>query len=51
MSGEGYMQGSSVQNNRVPYTYSDAIFVQIAEEFGFVGSALLLLLFLFCCIG
>ncbi|OMD68581.1 cell cycle protein [Paenibacillus odorifer] len=45
MSGEGYMQGSSVQNNRVPYTYSDAIFVQIAEEFGFVGSALLLLLF------
>jgi rod shape determining protein RodA len=45
MSGEGYMQGNSVQNNRVPYTYSDAIFVQIAEEFGFVGSALLLLLF------
>lgn len=45
MSGEGYMQGSSVQSNRVPYTYSDAIFVQIAEEFGFVGSALLLLLF------
>lgn len=45
MLGEGYMQGSSVQNNRVPYTYSDAIFVQIAEEFGFIGSALLLLLF------
>lgn len=45
MLGEGYMQGSSVQNNRVPYTYSDAIFVQIAEEFGFVGSAILLLLF------
>lgn len=45
MGGEGYMQGSSVQSNRVPYTYSDAIFVQIAEEFGFLGSALLLLLF------
>lgn len=45
MSGEGYMQGSSVQNGRVPYTYSDAIFVQIAEEFGFMGSAGLLLLF------
>lgn len=45
MSGEGYMQGSSVQNGRVPYTYSDAIFVQIAEEFGFLGSAGLLLLF------
>ncbi|ASA24546.1 FtsW/RodA/SpoVE family cell cycle protein [Paenibacillus donghaensis] len=45
LSGEGYMQGNSVQNNIVPYTYSDSIFIQIAEEFGFVGSALLLLLF------
>ncbi|MBW4081722.1 FtsW/RodA/SpoVE family cell cycle protein [Paenibacillus sp. S150] len=45
MSGEGYMQGSSVQTDRVPYTYSDSIFVQIAEEFGFVGSALVLLLY------
>ncbi|WP_379129983.1 FtsW/RodA/SpoVE family cell cycle protein [Paenibacillus sp. sgz500958] len=45
LSGEGYMEGSSVQNKRVPYTYSDAIFVQIAEEFGFLGSAGVLLLF------
>ncbi|MFC3747509.1 FtsW/RodA/SpoVE family cell cycle protein [Paenibacillus sp. GCM10012306] len=45
MSGEGYMNGSSVQTDRVPYTYSDSIFVQIAEEFGFVGSALVLLLY------
>ncbi|AIQ55204.1 FtsW/RodA/SpoVE family cell cycle protein [Paenibacillus sp. FSL R7-0331] len=45
MSGEGYMNGSSVQTDRVPYTYSDSIFVQIAEEFGFIGSALLLLLY------
>lgn len=45
MSGEGYMNGSSVQTDRVPYTYSDSIFVQIAEEFGFVGSAALLLLY------
>lgn len=45
MSGEGYMKGDSVQTDRVPYTYSDSIFVQIAEEFGFVGSALLLLLY------
>ncbi|WP_151733705.1 FtsW/RodA/SpoVE family cell cycle protein [Paenibacillus tengchongensis] len=45
MSGEGYMQGSSVQTDRVPYTYSDSIFVAIAEEFGFVGSAVLLLLY------
>lgn len=45
MNGEGYMQGSSVQGGRVPYTYSDAIFVQVAEEFGFIGASLLLLLF------
>lgn len=45
MSGEGFMQGTSVQTDRVPYTYSDSIFVAIAEEFGFVGSALLLLLY------
>ncbi|QWU15919.1 FtsW/RodA/SpoVE family cell cycle protein [Paenibacillus sophorae] len=45
MSGEGYMKGSSVQSERVPYTYSDSIFVEIAEEFGFVGSAVLLLLY------
>ncbi|WP_410512652.1 FtsW/RodA/SpoVE family cell cycle protein [Paenibacillus sp. BR2-3] len=45
MVGEGYMEGTSVQAKRVPYTYSDAIFVQIAEEFGFLGSAGVLLLF------
>lgn len=45
MSGEGYMKGSSVQTDRVPYTYSDSIFVQISEEFGFIGSALVLLLY------
>lgn len=45
MNGEGYMQGGSVQSNRVPYLYSESIFVQIAEEFGFVGAAVLLMLF------
>ena len=45
MGGEGYMQGSSVQSGRVPYTYSDSIFVQIAEEYGFIGSSVLLLLY------
>ncbi|HEY2494627.1 MAG TPA: FtsW/RodA/SpoVE family cell cycle protein [Paenibacillus sp.] len=45
MVGEGYMQGTSVQNERVPYTYSDSIFVQVAEEFGFVGASVLLLLY------
>ncbi|WP_151733706.1 FtsW/RodA/SpoVE family cell cycle protein [Paenibacillus tengchongensis] len=45
MSGEGYLEGSTVQSNRVPYMYSDSIFVAVAEEFGFLGAALLLLLF------
>ncbi|MFU1795902.1 FtsW/RodA/SpoVE family cell cycle protein [Paenibacillus azoreducens] len=45
MMGEGYMKGSSVQSGRVPYTYSDSIFVEIAEEFGFVGASVVLLLY------
>lgn len=45
LAGEGYLQGSSVQTDRVPYTYSDSIFVQVAEEFGFVGASVLLLLY------
>lgn len=45
MSGEGYLQGNSVQGDKVPYLYSESIFVQIAEEFGFLGSAGLLMLF------
>ncbi|MFX3647276.1 MAG: FtsW/RodA/SpoVE family cell cycle protein [Paenibacillus sp.] len=43
--GKGYMQGTSVQSGRVPYTYSDSIFVVIAEEFGFVGASVLILLY------
>ncbi|MDQ0089819.1 rod shape determining protein RodA [Paenibacillus anaericanus] len=45
MTGEGYMQGETVQSQRVPLTYSDSIFVVIAEEFGFIGSSVLLLLY------
>ncbi|QUL54606.1 FtsW/RodA/SpoVE family cell cycle protein [Paenibacillus tritici] len=45
LSGEGYLQGGSVQGNRVPYLYSESIFVQIGEEFGFLGTAVLLMLF------
>lgn len=45
ITGKGFMQGTSVQSGRVPYTYSDSIFVLIAEEFGFVGSSVVLLLY------
>lgn len=43
--GEGFMQGTSVHNNFIPYTYSDSIFVVIGEEFGFMGASVLLLLY------
>jgi len=47
LSGEGYKKGPNVQGGNVPFVYSDAIFVIVAEEFGFVGSAVLLMLFFF----
>lgn len=45
MTGEGYLKGETVQSERVPLTYSDSIFVVIAEEFGFLGCSVLLLLY------
>src|SRR5690606_63214 len=45
MTGEGFMQGANVQADLVPLTYSDSIFVVIAEEFGFIGCSVLLLLY------
>ncbi|WP_225999659.1 FtsW/RodA/SpoVE family cell cycle protein [Paenibacillus sp. BJ-4] len=45
MLGKGFTKGSSVQSGRVPYTYADSIFVVVAEEFGFTGSSLLLVLY------
>ncbi|GIP31480.1 FtsW/RodA/SpoVE family cell cycle protein [Paenibacillus sp. J2TS4] len=43
LAGKGLLQGDFVQNGFIPYHYSDSIFVVIGEEFGFVGSAVLLL--------
>jgi rod shape determining protein RodA len=45
LSGDGYLQGESKNRKFIPYTYSDSIFVVIGEEFGFQGSAVLLLLY------
>ena len=45
LAGDGYLQGDSKNRRFIPYTYSDSIFVVIGEEFGFQGSALLLLLY------
>jgi rod shape determining protein RodA len=45
LTGESYLKGTSVHRNFIPYAYSDSIFVVLAEEFGFVGSSVLLLLY------
>jgi rod shape determining protein RodA len=45
LQGDGYLEGTSVHSGSVPYTYSDSIFVVIGEEFGFIGSSTLLMLY------
>ncbi|MBD8500780.1 FtsW/RodA/SpoVE family cell cycle protein [Paenibacillus arenosi] len=47
LSGDGYLQGELKSRHFIPYTYTDAVFVVIGEEFGFQGGALLLLLYFF----
>jgi rod shape determining protein RodA len=43
--GDGFLQGSSVHKGFIPYPYSDSIFVVIGEEYGFIGSSTLILLY------
>ncbi|MGZ4132087.1 MAG: rod shape-determining protein RodA [Actinomycetota bacterium] len=43
--GKGYLQGSQTNLDYVPAQFSDFIFTVAGEEFGFVGSTLLLFLF------
>ena len=45
-SGKGYMQGTMTKYNFVPEQHTDFIFCTIGEEFGFIGSFVLLLLYL-----
>ncbi|WP_068774150.1 FtsW/RodA/SpoVE family cell cycle protein [Paenibacillus sp. FJAT-26967] len=47
LGGEGYLNGSSIHSNFIPYAYSDAIFVVVGEEFGFRGAAIMLMLYFF----
>ncbi|GKU75716.1 FtsW/RodA/SpoVE family cell cycle protein [Paenibacillus sp. L3-i20] len=47
LSGDGFMEGDMKNGGFVPYPYSDSIFVVIGEEFGFQGSAILLMLYFF----
>jgi rod shape determining protein RodA len=45
-SGRGFMQGTQTRLNFLPEKHTDFIFTTLAEEFGFVGSASLLALYL-----
>lgn len=45
--GKGFHQGTQAQGNWIPEPHNDFIFAVIAEEFGFVGSSVLLLCYLF----
>lgn len=44
-SGRGYMQGTQSRLNFLPEKHTDFIFTTLAEEFGFIGSISLLLLY------
>ncbi len=43
--GKGYMSGSQTQLHFIPEQWTDFIFSVIAEEFGFIGSAIVVILF------
>jgi rod shape determining protein RodA len=45
LTGDGYLKGDSIHKNFVPVAYTDAIFVVVGEEFGFIGASVLLLLY------
>ncbi len=44
--GQGFLQGTQTQGDFVPEQHTDFIFTSVGENFGFVGSALLMLLYL-----
>jgi rod shape determining protein RodA len=45
-SGKGYLQGTQTKYNFVPEQSTDFIFCTIGEEWGFIGSSIVVLLFL-----
>jgi rod shape determining protein RodA len=45
LSGRGFMQGTQSRLNFLPEKHTDFIFTTLAEEFGFMGSMMLLVLY------
>lgn len=45
LRGSGFNQGSQVQSGKIPEAHTDFIFSVIGEEFGFVGSVILITLY------
>ena len=47
LAGKGFLHGTLTQANQVPEQSTDFIFCTIAEEFGFLGTSVFLLIYLF----
>ncbi|MFJ5625545.1 rod shape-determining protein RodA [Peribacillus loiseleuriae] len=45
MGGSGFNQGTQVQSGRIPEAHTDFIFSVVGEEFGFIGSSILISLY------
>ena len=50
MWGQGWHQGTQTQLNFIPEQHTDFIFSAVGEEFGFIGSILLLIVFWTICV-
>ena len=46
LKGKGFLQGERTQGNFVPEQQTDYIFTTVGEEWGFIGSSLVIILFL-----
>ena len=47
LMGKGFMDGTQTQLRFLPESYTDFVYCVIGEEFGFVGAAIVIMLFLF----
>ncbi len=46
LSGKGYLKGTSTKNEFVPEQHTDFIFCAVGEQFGFLGSGILVIIYL-----